>query len=85
MVSQYVVATRVWSRLIEKDEADDVLDIDLPLLRVRLLGQSCESFLEVFATSLGIARLAIIILKDVISAKPSNTTRRALHVRGRSS
>ena len=45
-----------------QDGADDVLDVDLPLLRVRLLREPRESLLEVFTTRLGVASLAVEVL-----------------------
>lgn len=49
--------------MIGKDQTFDVLDVNLPLLCVRLLRQSCKSFLEVLTSTLSITGLAIIILK----------------------
>ena len=41
---------------------DDVLDVNLSLLRIRLLGEPCKPLLEVLATRLGVACLTIEIL-----------------------
>ena len=41
----------------------DVLDVNLSLLRIRLLGEPCKPLLEVLATGLGITGLAIEVLQ----------------------
>ena len=47
----------------------DALDVNLPLLRVCLLGQPCEPLLEVFPTCLSVTRLTIVVLGERVSAR----------------
>lgn len=47
----------------------DVLDVNLPLLRVRLLGQPRKSFPKVLTAGLGVTRLAVIILSIYVNMR----------------